>query len=141
VNEWTLTLPADEVLTVTEDRLIPTGRASVTEADGGVYDFRTARGIDDTFIDHAFTGLSRDAEGTTEVRLTAADGSGVAMRWGAECPWVQVHTADRPEEELNRKGLAVEPMTCPPNAFNSGDDLILIEPGESASASWAIAAI
>ena len=141
VNEWTLSLPADEVLTVTEDRLIPTGRASVTEADGGVYDFRSSRRIDDTFIDHAFTGLSRDGDGATEVRLTAADGSGVAMRWGAECPWVQVHTADRPEPEMNRVGLAVEPMTCPPDAFNSGDDLILIEPGESASASWAIAAI
>jgi aldose 1-epimerase len=141
VNDWTLSLPADEVLTVTEDRLIPTGRASVTEADGGVYDFRTAHRIDDTFIDHAFTGLGRDAEGNTEVRLTAADGSGVVMRWGAECPWVQVHTADRPEPEMNRVGLAVEPMTCPPDAYNSGDDLILIEPGESASASWTIAAI
>jgi aldose 1-epimerase len=141
VDEWTLSLPADDVLTVTEDRLIPTGRASVTDADGGIYDFRSPRRIDDTFIDHAFTGLSADADGTTEVRVTAADGSGVVMRWGAECPWVQVHTADRPEPEMNRVGLAVEPMTCPPDAFNSGDDLILIEPGESASASWVIAAI
>jgi aldose 1-epimerase len=141
VNEWTLSLPAEDVLTVTKDRLIPTGRAGVGEADGGVLDFRTPRRIDETFIDHAFTGLSRDAEGITEVRVTAADGSGVVMRWGAECPWVQVHTADRPEPELNRAGLAVEPMTCPPDAYNSGDDLILIEPGESASASWTIAAI
>ena len=100
-----------------------------------------AHRIDDTFIDHAFTALGRDAEGNTEVRLTTEDGSGVVMRWGAECPWVQVHTADRPEPEMNRVGLAVEPMTCPPDAFNSGDDLILIEPGESASASWTIAAI
>ena len=141
VDEWTLSLPAEKVLTVTKDRLIPTGRAGVTDADGGIYDFRSARRIDDTFIDHAFTDLARDAEGTTEVRLTTADGSGVVMRWGAECPWVQVHTADRPEPEMNRVGLAVEPMTCPPDAFNSGDDLILIEPGESASASWTIAAI
>jgi len=141
VDDWTLTLPAEDVLTVTEDRLIPTGRASISEADGGAYDFRTARKIGDTFIDHAFTGLARDADGMVEVRVTAADGTGVAMRWGAECPWVQVHTGDRPEPELNRVGLAVEPMTCPPDAFNSGDDLLLIEPGESASASWTIAAI
>ena len=34
--------------------------------------------------------------------------------------------------------LAIEPMTCPPDAFNSGVDLDVIEPGESLVASWDI---
>ena len=141
VDDWTLTLPADRVLTVTEDRLIPIGLADVESEAGGTFDFRRPRAIRNTFIDHAFTDLARDSSGGTEVRVTAPSGTGVAVRFGAECPWVQVHTADQPVPAINRLGLAVEPMTCPPDAFNSGTDLIHIEPGASASASWTIVAL
>jgi aldose 1-epimerase len=144
VDDWTLSLPASQVLTVTEDRLIPTGLADVASEAGGSFDFRSPRRIGDTFIDHAFTGLQRgDGEEGTEatVRLTTADGSGVEMSWDAACPWVQVHTADQPDPAISRLGLAVEPMTCPPDAFNSGTDLIVLEPGASASASWTIRAV
>ena len=141
VDDWTLTLPADQVLAVTEDRLIPTGLAEVTTENGGAWDFRTPRVIGDTFIDHAFTGLTRTADGGTTVRLTAPQGTGVEMVWGADCPWVQIHTADQALPELDRLGLAVEPMTCPPDAYNSGTDLIVLEPGAAATASWTIRAI
>jgi aldose 1-epimerase len=140
VDDWTLTLPARQVLGVTDDRLIPTELADVASADG-VFDFRQPRQIEDTFIDHAFTDLERDDAGIAEVRVTDASGAGVAMRWDGACPWVQVHTADRDIPELHRLGLAVEPMTCPPDAFNSGTDLIVLEPGGTTSASWTIAAI
>ena len=56
----------------------------------------------------------------------------------AACPWVQVHTADKPGLPVHRIGLAVEPMTCPPDAFNSGVDLDVLDPGESLVASWHI---
>ncbi|WP_243229516.1 aldose 1-epimerase family protein [Microbacterium sp. CIAB417] len=138
VDDWTLTLPASEVLTVTADRLSPLAVEPVEQH--AEWDFRTARRIGDVFIDHAFTGLSR-ADGFAEVRLTAADGTGVAMRWDAGCPWVQVHTADTGIEATHRIGLAVEPMTCPPDAFNSGTDLVALEPGASHAASWRIAAL
>lgn len=141
VDDWTLTLPAGQVLRVTEDRLIPTDLADVASENDGQFDFREARQIAGTFIDHAFTGLDRDADGIAEVRVTHPSGSGVAMRWDGACPWVQVHTADRPIPELHRLGLAVEPMTCPPDAFNSGTDLIVLEPGDTTSASWTIAAL
>jgi len=140
VDDWTLTLPARQVLAVTEDRLIPTGLTDVAGNDG-VFDFRQPRQIENTFIDHAFTDLERDGAGIAEIRVTDASGSGVAMRWDAACPWVQVHTADRDIPELHRLGLAVEPMTCPPDAFNSGTDLIVLEPGATTSASWTIAAV
>jgi aldose 1-epimerase len=54
---------------------------------------------------------------------------------------VQVHTADQALPELDRLGLAVEPMTCPPDAYNSGTDLIVLEPGAASTASWTIRAI
>ncbi|HWU31187.1 MAG TPA: galactose mutarotase, partial [Microbacterium sp.] len=61
--------------------------------------------------------------------------------WDAGCPWVQVHTADLPDPAASRRGLAVEPMTCPPDAFNSGTDLIVLEPGAAHTAGWSIRAL
>jgi aldose 1-epimerase len=141
VDEWTLSLPAASVLTVTDDRLAPIGLADVATEDDGSFDFRTPRLVGTTFIDHAFTDLARDEDGTTEVTVTAADGTGVGMTWASDCPWVQVHTADQADPETSRLGLAVEPMTCPPDAFNSGTDLIVLAPGASATAGWTIFAI
>lgn len=139
VDDWTLTLPAAEVLTVTADRLSPVAVEQV--AQHPEWDFRVARPIGDVFIDHAFTALSR-TDGIATVELQDADGVGVAMSWDERCPWVQVHTADTPGvEETHRVGLAVEPMTCPPDAFNSGVDLIVLEPGEPHTASWRIGAL
>ncbi|MGY1550590.1 aldose 1-epimerase family protein [Microbacterium sp. A588] len=139
VDDWTLTLPASEVLTVTSDRLSPVAVEQVEQHPE--WDFREARAIGDVFIDHAFTELSR-VDGAAEVRVVAADGRGVALSWDESCPWVQVHTADLPADAANsRIGLAVEPMTCPPDAFNSGVDLVVLEPGAESAASWRFTAI
>jgi aldose 1-epimerase len=140
VDDWTLTLPASSVLTVTPDRLAPIRLADVSTEQSGDFDFRAPKVISEVFIDHAFTALNRDADGVASVELRAADGHGVAMQWDAACPWVQIHTADQPDPALSRLGLAVEPMTCPPDAFNSGTDLIVLEPGETSSAGWSIRA-
>lgn len=138
VDDWTLTLPASEVLTVTPDRLSPVAVESVDAHPE--WDFREPRRIGDVFVDHAFTELA-STDGIVEVRVLGADGHGVAMTWDARCPWVQVHTADLPDAKGSRIGLAVEPMTCPPDAFNSGVDLIVVEPGAEAAASWRFTAI
>jgi aldose 1-epimerase len=42
--------------------------------------------------------------------------------------------------DVNRRSIAVEPMTCPPNAFRSGTDVITLEPGDAWSGSWGIRA-
>lgn len=139
VDAWILLLPASEVLTVTPDRLSPVAVEPVSQHPE--WDFRTARPIGDVFIDHAFTGLQR-TDGLAEVRLVTAAGTGVAMTWDERCPWVQVHTADTPADaSTHRIGLAVEPMTCPPDAFNSGVDLVALEPGATHSAGWSIRAV
>lgn len=141
VDDWVLELPAARVLTVTPDRLIPAGLAAVATEEGGRYDFRLARPIGETFIDHAYTDLARTPEGLTSVRVSDRTGRGVTMTWDRSCPWVQIHTADRPAPEPSRIGLAVEPMTCAPDAFNSGLGLITLLPGSSHSASWRLAAL
>jgi aldose 1-epimerase len=146
VDGWTLELPATQVLAVTPDRLIPTDLVAVDAEDPERFDFRSSRQIGAVEIDHAYSGLVRDADGNATVRVTGPSGSGVEMSWDAACPWVQVHTADKPDAAQSRLGLAVEPMTCAPDAFNAGSydydaGLIVIEPAASVTAAWRIGAI
>src|SRR5690625_422234 len=137
-----LHLPAGEVLAAEGPRLLPGAVQAVAGVDDGALDFRARRRIGDTFIDHAYTGLDVDEDGRCTVAITADDGAGAYLHWdGRQLPWVQVHTADRPEPQWHRAGLAVEPMTCPPDAFNTGVDLITLEPGDGHTASWTIGAI
>ncbi|WOQ70159.1 aldose 1-epimerase family protein [Microbacterium limosum] len=141
VDDWILELPADEVLTVTEDRLIPVALEPVDASDPRRFDYRTPRPIADARIDHAYTGLHTSDDGSVTVTVTDAAGSGAGIVWDGACSWVQIHTADRPGEPADRTGLAVEPMTCPPDAFNSEKALIVLDPGASAEAEWTIFAI
>ena len=135
VDEWTLTLPATRILEV-DERLSPLQQADVP-AD---LDFRSGRVLGGTQLDHAFTGIERDESGLAEVRLESPSGGWVSLRWGSEYPWAQVFTSDLPEERFRRRGVAVEPMTCPPDAFNSGVDLFVLEPGQEIRGAWRLAA-
>jgi aldose 1-epimerase len=138
VDECALTVPADEFLEVTGERMLPGDVRTVTEE----LDFRAARRIESTFIDHAYTGLRADADGLARVTLVADSGRGVECAWDPQLlPWVQVHTADAPEPENNRTALAVEPMTCAPDAFNSGAGLVTLAPGGEHTASWTLRAL
>jgi aldose 1-epimerase len=137
LDEWTLELPAQEFLAVSADRLLPEGLHPVAAHE---FDFRSPRRLGATRIDHAFTGIVRDAQGHAAVRVLDPAGTGVELEWDKNWPWVQVHTADKPVG-ANRLGLAVEPMTCPPDAFNSGTDLVHLAPGESHQAGWTIRAL
>jgi aldose 1-epimerase len=49
-----------------------------------------------------------------------------------------VFTGD-PLPDIARRSVAVEPMTCPPNAFRTGEGVIVLEPGASATATWGLA--
>lgn len=134
VDDWTLHLSAGSVVDVDPVRLLPGGGTSPVPDDA---DFRAARRIGAARIDAAYADLA----GPREARLVDDSGRGVALRWDDACRWVQVHTADRPEPELDRTGLALEPMTCPPDAFNSGTGLLVLEPDRAHRASWAITAV
>lgn len=135
LDEWTLKLPAESFLEVTTDRLLPLATRPVA---GHEFDFRTPRTIGATEIDHAFTDIKYDDDGTARMVVRDPSGTGVGMSWDRNCPWLQVHTADKPAPLPKRLGLAVEPMTCPPDAFNSGQDLVRLEPCAVHEASWSI---
>jgi len=104
---------------------------------GTQYDFRAARAIGDVSLDHAFTRLARDADGRAWARL-GADRLQVSFWAGPGYHWLQVFTGDPLDPPHRRRALAVEPMTCPPNAFATGHDLITLEPGGSVQHAWGI---
>lgn len=137
VDDWTLELPAGRVQQVAGERLLPQGVAEVE----GEFDFRLPRQLRETTLDHAFTALTSDPDGRVRARVTGPDGTGAEIEWDPVVqPWVQVHTADLPDPDASRRGLALEPMTCPPDAFGSGTDVVVLEPGEQHTASWTIRA-
>ncbi|MFD1714430.1 aldose 1-epimerase family protein [Amnibacterium flavum] len=136
VDEWTLEVPASQVLEV-DAVLAPTELIEVTEK----FDFRSPKLVGDVEIDNAYTGVSRGADGRAAVRVTGADGHGAELSWGEGLDWVQIFTGDLPDPVWRRRAIAVEPMTCAPDAFNTGTGLILIAPGEAHSAEWVISAL
>ena len=139
VDDYELSLSAASWLPV-DERGIPSGPPATVE--GTPYDFRRPRPIGSTRLDHALTGLDRDSDGRAWAHLTADAGAGprVSLWAGAGYGWLQVFTGDPLGPDRRRKALAVEPMTCPPNAFVTGDDLLVLEPGEAVTHSWGIQA-
>jgi aldose 1-epimerase len=118
-----------------DERGIPTGAEPV---DGSEYDFRAPRPIGNAKLDTAFTDLERDDDGRARVHLASPDDQTTATFWLDErYGYLMLFTGD-PLPDVNRRSLGIEPMTCAPNAFQSGDGLITLEPGESFVASWGI---
>ncbi|MFF4277001.1 gluconokinase, GntK/IdnK-type [Streptomyces sp. NPDC001536] len=136
VDTALLTVPA-RYLIRTDDRGLPIGREPV---DGTAYDFRAARTIGDLRLDTAFTGLDRGPDGRAVVRLAHPSGlRGVDLWLGEGTRYVQVYTGDTlAEPGRRRRGVAVEAMSCPPDAFRSGTDLSVLEPGATHVLRWGL---
>ncbi len=136
LDECELVLPAAHWLPL-DDRGIPSG--SPKPVDGTKYDFREPHKIGTTTLDDALTGLVRDDDGLAWTHLTA-NGTRVSLWAGDGYGWLQVFTADTLGPDRHRKAIAVEPMTCPPNAFVTGHDLIVLHPGTELIHTWGIKA-
>jgi aldose 1-epimerase len=131
LTDTTVQLPARELLVV-DDKQLPIGTRSVAGTDK---DLRRGRRLRALRLDDGFTSLvTKDGRGFAEVRTPA----GGARLWFDETfRFLQVFT----QEALtrNRPAVAIEPMTCAPNAFNTGAGLIVLEPGGTWTGSWGIA--
>jgi aldose 1-epimerase len=139
VDGYTLTVPAASLVDVDPARLLPTGATSPVE--GTDLDFREPRVVGTTQLDHPLCDLIGGLDGMAVARVVGPSGRGAEIVWDPmQCPWVQVHTADRPDAENNRVAMAIEPMTCPPDAFRTGEGLIVLEPGDASTVWWTIRA-
>jgi aldose 1-epimerase len=131
-----ITIPADRYQPV-DARMLPDGPPR--DVAGTPYDHREARTLGTQKIDNAFTGLRRDDAGRSWVHLRGAAGA-VSFWMDDTHPWLEIYTADEAPPAQRRRGLGVEPMTCPPNAFASGVDLIELKPGATFTGTWGIIA-
>jgi aldose 1-epimerase len=136
LDECDLLVSADRYLEI-DARAIP-GREP-GDVDGTPHDFRERRRIGDMALNNPYTGLVRDGDGRAWVRLSDGERS-VALWAGEGHPWLEVYTRDEVMDETWRTGLGAEPMTCPPNAFVTGVDLISLKPGEETAGLWGITA-
>ena len=139
IEQLTLRLAADRRF-LTDDRLNPIGEEPV---DGTRFDLRNGVRVSDLDLDDAFSSAA-DADGISRHRLTAPDGQFTELWQGQDFGYVQAFTPrtfPRPtSSDPGAVGLAVaiEPMTAPPNAFNSGLGVIWLQPGETWTGSWGV---
>lgn len=124
-----LDLPARTLLVV-DDAGLPTGERRP-------FDGALGR-IGERVLDDPLTDLTRDADGWARVRLRGPAGE-LELAVDAAWPWLQVYSGDTLPEGQRRRSLAVEPMTCPPNALADGVDVIVLEPGEDWAGTWTLA--
>jgi len=133
VDEVAVRLPASRYLEVDPERLLP---IEIRDVAGTGYDLRGGGPLGGTNLDSAFTGLATDEDGLWRVTLELGDRR--AVMWSEPVfGWLQVFTG----EDRRDLSLAVEPMTCGPDAFNRGPtegDRIILEPGESFHGSWGL---
>lgn len=131
VDELHLLVPATTLLQ-TDDSWGETGRIPV---DGAGLDFRTPARVGPREIDAAFTGVITDADGRSVATVRRPDGSEVLLWSGPTCRWWVVYSGHTLPEPDRRRSIAVEPMTCPPDAFNTGE-IDVLQPGETLTLDW-----
>jgi aldose 1-epimerase len=128
-SDVTLRIPAAERL-VTDEAQLPIGSQAVA---GTPWDFHVPRRLGDLRLDDAFTGLSIvDARGCAEV---VTEAGGAQLWFDAAFGYLQVFTREAAD---SADALAIEPMTCPADAFNSSAGLLVLEPGAVWTAGWGI---
>jgi aldose 1-epimerase len=137
VDQATLQFVAASRLAVDPERLVPTG--ALLRTAGTSFDFGVAREIGDQVLDDCFTELDRDEQGAAHVTLTDPSTARSMTLWmSSRYEYVQVFTGDTLAPDKRRRSVAIEPMTCPPNAFRTGTGLIGLEPEEVLSLEWGI---
>jgi len=128
-----LEIPASAYVAV-NDRQLPTGE--ILPLIGQPFDFTTRKSVSGHEIDTTFTELRRDDSGLATVVVADSNGGEVELSVDRNFPYLQVYTGDRLERGRRRTSIAVEPMTCPPDALRSGKDVVVLEPGQHWAGSW-----
>ncbi|WP_104138244.1 MULTISPECIES: aldose 1-epimerase family protein [unclassified Cryobacterium] len=120
-----------------DDRLNPTGE---TPVDDTRFDLRAGVTVGELDLDDGFGRVGGSGEHT----VTAADGRSVTL-WGDEnMRYVQVFTprifpvSTVDADPIRGQAIALEPMTAPADAFNSGAGLHWLAPGEQWIVRWGI---
>jgi aldose 1-epimerase len=134
IEDLSVRVPARSRLLV-DSRQLPIGAARVA---GGDFDYTEPRRLGSAVLDTVFGDVVPDDDGGSTVALSTDDGRGVWIWADAAFGWWQLFTSDTLPGERHRRSIAVGPMTCPPDAFRSGRDLVTLEPGQAWHGNWCI---
>jgi aldose 1-epimerase len=130
-----LEVPADAYLSV-DERHLPLGE--ILPVSGGALDFRTAKSVSGHELDVTYSELRRDDSGLATASVRDSAGGVVDLSVDRNFPYLQVFTGDSLEKGRRRTAIAIEPMTCPPEALRSGKDVVVLEPGQRWAGSWRV---
>ncbi len=133
IDECALQLRAANWIDTVNDRQLPTGTRATMDTS---MDFNSARILGDLKLDIPFCDLTRDTDQRAWVTLTATDGSSAELWIDQTYDIIELYTGDTLDASRRRRGLGAEPMTCPPNAFQSGTGLQRLDPGMSLTNRW-----
>ncbi len=133
IDAATLRFRAGSRVDTDDRRQLPTRDVEVA---GTPYDFEEPRRLGDLAIDYAFGDLPRDEDGRAWLTLTGVDGRTARVWVDRTYPYLEIFTADTLAPDRQRTGLGVEPMTAPPNAFQTGRNVLRLEPGDSVTHTW-----
>lgn len=128
-----LELPAKAYVAL-DERQLPTGE--ILPLSGGLLDFSKRKSLSGHELDVTYTELVRDDSGMAVATLEDATGAAVELSVDRNFPYLQVFTGDTLERGRRRTSVAIEPMTCPPDALRSGKDVVVLEPGQHWAGSW-----
>lgn len=136
LEDCDLQLAASTVLPLDGTTMLPFGDPE--HVAGTQLDLRRGQLICSLGVDNAFSGLEAGRDGVVRHSIIRLGTSRGVELWAEKAfKWVQAFTADHfPGPRY--LGVAIEPMTCPPDALNSGVDLIYLEPGQEWTARWGI---
>lgn len=142
VDDAEITLPGREWLQVDESRLLPSG-ATLAESTVPVDETTRLDGrvLGERDLDLAYTAMRADADGRWRAVVTDPSTGRSSTLWAPAdaYPWAQIFTGGAlPEPARRRTGVALEPMTCGPDALRTGEGLILLPPGDEWSAPWGL---
>jgi aldose 1-epimerase len=134
VEDITLRIPT-RTRVLADARLLPIGAVKIA---GSEWDHIAGRRIGEAVLDTTFGDIEHDPDGTSSVSLAAPSGQTITIWADGAFRWWQAFTGDTLSGERHRRSVAIEPMTCPPDSFRSGRDLIVLEPGVTWRASWGV---
>ena len=142
LDECTLRVSAGNQLVLDPTRNLPTGLEQPADTVLGETRSVALHGLR---LDNAFRAQP-EPDGDVRAALCRADGSGTQLSAGPWCRWLQIYTADPAHQQAfpgvdDGRALAVEPMTCPPNALNRNQDVLVLEPGKPENFAFGLRAI
>lgn len=138
LDECTLSMPAATNLPLDPDRLLPAGPEIPAAEIVGKH--QHMEGIE---LDHCFrmeAPQTSSDHAAHQIELRNADGHGTILWADEHFGWCQVYTSPESAPSIGR-AVAVEPMTCPPNALRSGESLLQLASASATTFRFGISAI